>query len=149
MFLKRIKDLREDTDLRGSDLARILGVSTSNYSRWETDECLIPIKHLNNLCNYFHVSIDYMIGLSDEKAYDNMKLEINRETIGKRIKTFRKQNYLTQEKLAEELHTSHSTISSYEHGKTMILTAFAYDICTKFSLSFDYLIGRTEENKLK
>ena len=126
MFLKRIKDLREEYEITGTKMAEILGVSTSNYSRWETDETIIPIKHLNNLCNYFKVSIDYMIGLSDKKRYNNMNTKLNKEIIGKRLKEFRKDNNLTQEKLAKILNTSHSTISSYENGKTIILTAFAY-----------------------
>ena len=35
------------------ELAEILGVSKSTYGRWETDEAIIPLFHLNNLCNYF------------------------------------------------------------------------------------------------
>ena len=144
MFLKRIRDLRDEYDLTQVKLAKILGVSKSTYSRWETDENLIPLNHLNDLCNYFKVSIDYMIGLTDQKQYKNVNTRLNKTIIGNRLKKFRKDNNLTQEKLAKVLNTSHSTISSYEHGHTMILTAFAYEICKKYNLSFDYLIGRID-----
>lgn len=145
MFLKRVKDLRDDYNITGVRLSKILGVSTSNYSRWETDENLIPLRHLNNLCNYFKVSMDYMIGLSDNKRYKNMNNTLDRKLIGERLKEFRTSNNLTQEKLADILNTSHSTISSYEHGKTMILTAFAVQICNKYNMSLDYLMGRTKK----
>ena len=144
MFLKRIRDLRDEYDLTQVKLAKILGVSKSTYSRWETDENLIPLNHLNDLCNYFKVSIDYMIGLTDQKQYKNVNTRLNKTIIGNRLKKFRKDNNLTQEKLAKVLNTSHSTISSYEHGHAMILTAFAYEICKKYNLSFDYLIGRID-----
>lgn len=44
--------------------------------------------------------------------------------------------------LAKLLNTTHSTISAYESGKTTILTVFAYEICKKYNISMDYLIGR-------
>lgn len=149
MFLKRIKDVREEYDLTGIALAKILGVSKSNYSRWETDENLIPLNHLNDLCNYFKISMDYITGLSNKRNYKNINTELDKKKIGKRIKQFRNDKGLTQEKLASVLNTCHSTISSYENGKTMILTAFAFEICTKFNMSLDYLVGRIDDNPKK
>lgn len=49
--------------------------------------------------------------------------------------------------LAKLLNTTHSTISAYESGKTTILTAFAYEICKKYNISMDYLIGRINKRK--
>ena len=51
---------------------------------------------------------------------------------------------ITQEELAKEINTSHSTISGYENGKNLILTAFAYDIARKYKISLDWLCGRTD-----
>ncbi len=146
MFLKRIKDIREEYCLTGLELAKILNVSKSNYSRWETDENLIPLKHLNNLCNHFNVSMDYITGISNKRNYNNINTRLNKKLIGKRLRQFRNDKGLTQEKLANILNTSHSTISSYENGKTMILTAFAFEICTKYNISLDYLMGRIDKN---
>lgn len=148
MFLKRIKDLRDKYDIIQKDLAKILGISKSTYSRWETDENIIPLNHLNDLCNYFKVSMDYMTGLTDEKQYKDTNTKLNKKIIGNRIKEFRKEKDLTQEELAEIIHTSHSTISSYENGKTMILTAFAFEISKKYNISLDYLVGRTNKNNI-
>lgn len=122
-----------------------MNVSKSNYARWETNESIIPLKHLNNLCNYFNVSMDYMTGLSKERNYNITNKKLNKELIGKRLKEFRDNNNLTQEGLAKQINTSHSTISAYESGKTMLLTAFAYDICKKYNISLDYLCGRTDK----
>ena len=69
MILVKIKDLREEYDLTQLKMSEIMNVSKSNYARWETNESIIPLKHLNNLCNYFNVSMDYITGLSKEKNY--------------------------------------------------------------------------------
>ena len=144
MVLTKIKDLRDEHDLNQIKAAEIMGVSKSTYARWETDEAIIPLVHLNNLCNYFDVSMDYMTGLSKQKNYSITNKKLNKELIGKRLKEFRTSHSLTQEKLAKEINTSHSTISGYEHGKNMILTAFAYNIAKKYNISLDWLCGRID-----
>lgn len=144
MVLAKIKDLRDEYELSQVKTAKIMGVSKSTYARWETDEAIIPLQHLNKLCNYFDVSMDYITGLSKQKNYNITNRKLNKELIGKRLKEFRKSKNLTQEKLAKEINTSHSTISGYEHGKNMILTAFAYQIAKKYKISLDWLCGRID-----
>lgn len=145
MILARIKDIRDEYELNQVKTAKIIGVSKSTYARWETDEAIIPLHHLNYLCNYFDVSMDYITGLSKQKNYDITNKKLNKELIGKRLKEFRKSHNLTQEKLAKEINTSHSTISGYETGKNIILTAFAYQIAKKYNISLDWLCGRTDK----
>ena len=144
MFLKRIIDLRENNNLTQKDMTKILNIGKSTYGRWETDEVLIPLKHLNNLCNYFDVSMDYMIGLTDKNNYNIVNKKLNNVLIGKRIKQFRQEQGLTQANLANELNTAQSVISAYENGKTRILTAFAYEIVKKYGVSLDWLCGRID-----
>lgn len=144
MVLTRIRDLRDEHDLNQVKTAKLMGVSKSTYARWETDEAIIPLIHLNDLCNYFNVSMDYITGFSNKKNYDIVNKKLNKALIGKRLKEFRKSHNLTQEKLAKEINTSHSTISGYEHGKNMILTAFAYNIAKRYKVSLDWLCGRID-----
>ena len=68
--------------------------------------------------------------------------ELNKNEIGSRIKKIREDNNLTLRDLAKELNTTSSTISAYETGKTLILTAFAYQICIKYNVSLDWLCGK-------
>ncbi len=144
MVLTRIRDLRDKYDLNQVKMAKAMGVSKSTYARWETDEAIIPLVHLNDLCNYFDVSMDYITGFTKQKNYDITNKKLNKVLIGKRLKEFRTSHNLTQEKLAENINTSHSTISGYEHGKNMILTAFAYNIAKKYNISLDWLCGRID-----
>ena len=67
MQFKRIKDLREDTDLLQKDIAGILGISQQYYSEYENGKRTITISHLITLAKYYDVSIDYLVGLSNFK----------------------------------------------------------------------------------
>ena len=62
----RIRGLREDKDLTQSSLARMLGMSQTGYSKYETGENEIPVSILIKLALFYEVSIDYLIGLTDE-----------------------------------------------------------------------------------
>lgn len=63
----RIRDLREDCDLSQTKLAKILGMSQTGYSKYETGENDIPTNILIKLAVFYGTSIDYMLGLTDEK----------------------------------------------------------------------------------
>ena len=142
MIFEKIKELRENKELTQRDLAKILNISKSTYNRWETGDVFIPLKHLNNLCNFYDVSMDYIINLTNKKNYENINSNLSKKTLGSRLLTFRKEIGLSQNKLAKILNTSHSTISAYENGKTYLLTVFAYQIVTKYNISLDWLCGR-------
>ena len=72
------------------------------------------------------------------KHADNYYFNVIRDN----IKKYRKEKKLTQQQLADFLNTSQSTISAYINGKTMILTAFLYQITKKYKLSMDKFCGR-------
>lgn len=63
----RIRDLREDADLSQTKLAQKLGMSQTGYSKYETGENDIPTNILIKLSRIYNVSIDYMLGISDQK----------------------------------------------------------------------------------
>lgn len=67
MKFKRIKDLREDHDKYQKDIANLLGISQQYYSEYEKGNRTIPIQHLITLAQYYHTSIDYLVGISDIK----------------------------------------------------------------------------------
>ncbi|MCI9281068.1 MAG: helix-turn-helix transcriptional regulator [Bacilli bacterium] len=52
-----------------------------------------------------------------------------------------------QEKLANEINTNKSVICSYEKGKRIIPTPFLYEICKKYNISADYLLGKIDSPK--
>lgn len=73
MKFQRIKDLREDHDKLQKDIANILGISQQYYSEYENGNRTIPIQHLITLSKFYGISIDYIVGLSDEKNLQKYK----------------------------------------------------------------------------
>lgn len=67
MRYSRIKDLREDTDLNQTQFAKILGMSQTGYSKYETGENDIPTCILMEMADYYGTSVDYILGRTDEK----------------------------------------------------------------------------------
>ncbi len=61
---ERIRDLREDKGLSQNDLAALLHVSQTTYSRYETGALDIPTQALIKLSAFYQVSVDYMLGLT-------------------------------------------------------------------------------------
>lgn len=142
MNLERLYFLREESEMTQEELGRIIGVKKYSISNWERGKEIIPLEKLNAISNYYNVSLDYILSLSKDKRIVN-KNELDKVQIGLKLKKIRIMNNLTQRELAKILHTTHSVIWSYETGKNMILTAFAYDFCKKFNVSLDWLCSKT------
>ena len=62
----RLKDLREDHDLKQEDVAKILNIQKTNYSKYELGKINIPINSLIVLANFYNTSIDYLLGITNE-----------------------------------------------------------------------------------
>jgi len=63
----RIRDLREDRDLNQTQVAKMLGMSQTGYSKYETGENDIPTVILIKLASFYNTSIDYLLGETDCK----------------------------------------------------------------------------------
>ena len=71
MLLKRIRNLREDNDLKQIDLAKLLQISQAQYSRIESGENDINLDSLIRLARFYDVSTDYLLELTNEKNNKN------------------------------------------------------------------------------
>ena len=67
MYRLRIRDLREDRDLKQKDLAKILGIHQTTYSEYELGKINIPVPVLHQLADFYGVSVDYLLGLTNKK----------------------------------------------------------------------------------
>ena len=66
VYIKRIRDLREDNDKTQQEIADVLGTSQTMYARYERGANELPLRHLIALCKYYNVSADYILGLSEK-----------------------------------------------------------------------------------
>lgn len=74
MKFKRIKDLREDNDMYQKDIAKLLGISQQYYSEYESGKRTIPVQHLITLAKFYHTSIDYIVGLTNNLDSESKKI---------------------------------------------------------------------------
>lgn len=111
---QRIKNLREDNDLRQIDLANTLNISQQQYQRYESGKTSIPVDAVITLAKLYNVSIDYLLGLTDVKkapvptmnertrkalTYFNRLSEENQDIIlGEMVKLHREQEEKTHKK---------------------------------------------------
>jgi len=63
---KRLRDLREDRDMTQAQLATMLGMSQTGYSKYETGENDIPTQVLVKLADFYGTSVDYILGRTEE-----------------------------------------------------------------------------------
>ena len=69
MNISRLKEIREDKDLKQSDVAKALGIKQQQYSEYEIGKRLIPINYLSDLADYYDTSIDYLLSKTDERKH--------------------------------------------------------------------------------
>ena len=67
IMYRRLRDLREDRDLNQQELANLLNVSQATYSRYESGTLDIPSISLIKLAQFYGTSIDYLVGLTDNR----------------------------------------------------------------------------------
>lgn len=65
MYLKRLRDLREDRDKKQIEIAMVLGMKQPQYARYERGIRDLPLDNLITLAKYYEVSTDYILGLTD------------------------------------------------------------------------------------
>jgi len=64
-YVERMRELREDHDLKQHDVAKVIKTTQQTYSRYEQGINELPIRHLITLCKFYHVTSDYFLGLSN------------------------------------------------------------------------------------
>ena len=68
MYQNRLRDLREDKDLKQRDLAELLKVHQTTYSDYELNRLNIPVAALHALADFYNVSIDYLLGRTNDNT---------------------------------------------------------------------------------
>lgn len=140
MKFGKMKEIREEKEMKQREIAEILGVDRSTYAGWEIGKDTIPLRKLFELSNYYKLSIDYITGLKKRNNYNFSSNKIDPIIVGQNLKDFRKRNGLKQKEIFEMLNITSSSYSVYETGKVLIQTSFIYEIAKKYNLSIDGIL---------
>lgn len=141
--LKRLKDIREDNDMKQQDIAQILNVNRGTYSLWELGTNIIPLHHLCNYADYFNVSIDYVLNLTNDKSIKiNKGLDL--KVLGSNIRKIRVEHNLSQENIATLLGVTQACVARYEKGLICISTLNLFKFAKEFEVSLSEICGKTK-----
>lgn len=149
MIYLKMKEIRENKEDTQDKIAKILGVSRSTYAGWENGIDNIPLLKLNDFCNYYKVSLDYICGLTNVKKINILNKEIDSFIIGNNLKDVRLKKNDTQESIANIIQVDQSNYSKYELGKILIHTYPLIEFAKYYNISIDWLCGKTKDWVIK
>ena len=141
---KRLKDIREDNDINQEHMAEILGVNRSTYSLWELGINIIPLHSLCGFADYFNFSLDYVLGLSNNKGSKDLIKGLDLEILGNNMKAIRIKHNLSQENIANMLDVTQACIARYEKGIISISVSNLYKFSKEFKVTINSLCGKTK-----
>ncbi len=72
-YYERLKNLRIDHDKSQREIAELLQTEQSYYAKYENGHRPLPVERLRQLCEYYHVSADYILGLPEGLPYGTSK----------------------------------------------------------------------------
>ena len=126
--------------MKQSELAAFLNVTQSALSFWENEKYDIDNKSLLKIADYFNVSTDYVLG-KDNTQIPKISTKLYKYN---RIKKLRREYDMTQDDLAQLIHTQHSAISKYERGAVPLSDSLILELADIFDVSTDYLLGNSD-----
>jgi transcriptional regulator with XRE-family HTH domain len=144
MMFEKLKELRDYEAKTQRETAKDLHVTRATYAGWECGKDIIPLRKLNDLANIYDVTLDYLVGLTENQENRPFKMDIDPKVVSENIKLLRLSRQLTQKEMAESLKTSQSNIHNYENGKSLITTMYAIELAKNYDYSLDKLIRKTK-----
>lgn len=149
MIYERMKDIRTYFDNTQKEVAEKLNTTRSTYAGWENGLDAILLPNLNDFCNYYGISLDYICGLTNTKKYEVINDKIDKEIIGNNLKAIRNKNNDTQEKIANIINIDQSNYSKCELGKMYIHTYALIEFAKHYKVSIDWICGKTKDSEIK
>lgn len=144
--MNRLKEIREDRDLKQKDLSLILNVSREIYSQYETERYNISNDILRKVSKYYDLSVDYILYRTDNRTN---YLQNNLNYIGNynRLKSLRNSMCKTQKDIALKLTMPLRTYIQYENKTRSLNVQLLHTFANFYNTSIDYIIGLTDEVK--
>lgn len=148
----KLKRIREELELKQSEIADLIGISRSNYANIECEILNMKLKYLLIFCNKLNYSMDYVCNLSNtNRLPDKMINSIDKNVMKERLDIIEKEQGLTSTMIANELGIFRNTYSQYKNEKypNIIQTLMLKKIASKYNYSMDWIVGRSNHKRIK
>jgi putative phage repressor len=142
VFQERLSELVTDSEYNKSDLPSLIGISKDILIRAVNIGMFPSTKSLCKIADYFSVSLDYLMGITDNDSY--IKAEES-QTFRQRIKELKKEKGVSYCKIANTLGFARSLFNSWNTYNYIPSLELIYMLAQYFNVTIDYLLGRTDE----
>jgi len=140
-FAERLKDLRRKSRVKQTDIAEHLGLLPRAIRFYESNEREPSQENLIKLANYFNVSLDYLVGRSDNPEVAGY----TRTKFAERLETLRIKKDISQRTIAEYIEIHERTYQMYENDKREPSQEDLIKLANYFNVSSDYLLGISDK----
>lgn len=147
MYFERIKFTREESDLTQREIASILNIKRGIYTAMENGQVSFSLEKIEELADYYNLSIDYLVGLTNTKRYTINPKKANLNDLGKKIRKVRKKIRQSQENFATDLNMKQPSYGAYESGRTAIKLDKLYILAKTYGFSIDKLLGKYNDSE--
>ncbi len=150
--MNRIRQLRKERGMTQSELSKILNVQGAAISKYESEKIPLTADTIKQLCDFFDVSSDYLLGNSDI-PFPNEDLEwrytVLSNRLGNILKRYRQKFSLSIESMCSKLKISKKTYEQLEEGTYTPPFKLIQEISEQTGYSIDFLTGAIDSDRIK
>ena len=141
-------DLRNKLGMSRTSFAKSIGITETHMKRFETGVAVPKEKHINTICEKYHVKPEYFTGgVSIEEAIIPFKKDDGREDVGKRLKQIRLERGMTIKEFSSLISISYTHLYMVETGNNPLSEKMASEIADRLHLGVDWLLYGNERAK--
>ncbi|HGA3152427.1 TPA: helix-turn-helix domain-containing protein [Streptococcus agalactiae] len=136
--------LREERKKRGytqEEMAKLLAIGQSAYAKWENGRTEPTLDNIIKLANILDVTVDYLLGRSDNFSNTIVLSKNNMKSFSKRLKELRLEKNQTQQQLADELGVNRVNVTRWEKGNTEPSFSKLIELSKLLNTTPNYLLG--------
>ena len=142
-FARRLREQREKRGISQNEMASILNIKETAYQHYEYGRVKPKVETLTKMAEFFEVSTDFLLGLTDNNETKRSKFEDNiKKSIATILRAERKRIGITQKQMADQLNLGYTTYQQYENCKRMPLNELLVHMANYFHIEMDMLLGR-------
>ena len=144
----RLVELRNKLGMSRTSFAKSIGITETHMKRFETGVAVPKEKHINTICEKYHVNPAYFTGeVSIEEAIIPFKKDDGREDVGKRLKQIRLERGMTIKEFSSLISISYTHLYMVETGNNPLSEKMAGEIADRLHLGVDWLLYGNERAK--
>lgn len=145
----RLKEIREDNDLKQHEVASRIKMSRAEYANIESEISNIKLKNFLNFCNEFNCTMDYAANLTNNNKSHllNHVSKINKSIMADRLRLIEKENLKESRDIATDLGITPSAYSNYKNPtmERLMQTLMVKHLAEKYGYSMDWIVGRSDK----